>query len=95
MRYVLAVALLVSGLFFGDAWASSDKQMALEATISMEQAIRTAVASVPGGKPYDVDMDKENGHITYKIKIVDAANKTYKIHIDAQNGQLLEKKEKK
>ena len=66
--------------------------MALEATISMEQAIRTAVESVPGGKPYEVEMDKENGRITYKIEIVDAAGKTYKVRIDAQNGKLLEKK---
>ena len=92
MRYVLAVALLVSGLFFSDAWAKSDKQMALEATISMEQAIKTAVDSVPGGKPYDVDMDKENGHVTYKIEIVDAAKKSYKVYVDAQTGEIIEKK---
>jgi uncharacterized membrane protein YkoI len=92
MRYVLAIAILVSGLCFSDAWAKSEKQMALEATISMEQAIKTAVESVPGGKPYEVEMDKENGRITYKIHIVDAAKKTYKVRIDAQNGQLLEKK---
>jgi uncharacterized membrane protein YkoI len=92
MRYVLAIAILVSGLCFSDAWAKSDKQMALEATISMEQAIKTAINSVPGGKPYEVEMDREDGRLTYKIQIVDATNKTYKVRIDAQNGQLLEKK---
>lgn len=92
MRYVLAVAILVSGLFVSEAWAKSDKQMALDATIPMEQAIKTAVDSVPGGKPYEVEMDKEDGRITYKIQIVDAAKKTYKVRIDALNGQLLEKK---
>ncbi|HEV8243744.1 MAG TPA: PepSY domain-containing protein [Nitrospirales bacterium] len=91
MRYVLAIAILVSGLCFSDAWAKSDKQMALEATISMEQAIKTAVDSVPGGKPYEVEMDKENGRITYKIEIVDAAKKTYKVKVDAQTGKILEK----
>lgn len=92
MRYALAMAILVSGLFFGNAWAKSDKQMALDATIPMEQAIKTAVESVPGGKPYEVEMDNEDGRITYKIQIVDAAKKTYKVRIDAQNGQLLQKK---
>lgn len=92
MRYVLAVAILISGLFVSEAWAKSDKQMGLDATIPMEQAIKTAVDSVPGGKPYEVEMDKEDGRITYKIQIVDAAKKTYKVRIDAQNGQLLQKK---
>ncbi len=92
MRYALAVAMLVSGLVVSEAWAKSDKQMALEATIPMEQAIKTAVDTVPGGKPYEVEMDKEDGRITYKIQIVDAANKTHKVRIDAQTGQLLEKK---
>jgi uncharacterized membrane protein YkoI len=92
MRYVLAIAILVSGLYFGDAWAKSDKQMALEATVSMEQAIKTAVDSVPGGKPYEVDMEKENGRITYEIEIVDAAKKTYTVKVDAQTGKSLEKK---
>ena len=92
MRYVLAIAILVSGLCFSDAWAKSDKQMALEATISMEQAIKTAVESVPGGKPYEVEMEKESGRITYEISLVDAAKKTSKVKVDAQTGKILEKK---
>lgn len=92
MRYVLAIAILISGLSFSNAWALSDKDLALEATISMEQAIRIAVESVPGGKAYEVEMDKENGRPTYKIEIVDPARKTYKVRVDAQSGQLLTKR---
>ena len=93
MRYLLAAALLVTGLTFNDAaWAATEKTMGLEATISMEQALRTAIASVPDSKPYEVEMEKEDGRISYKIALVDPAKKTYKVLIDAQNGQLLKKK---
>lgn len=93
MRYVLAMAILVTGLSFSDAaWAVRDKDMALGAAISMEQAIKTAVESVPGGKAYAAEMDKEDGRGTYKIELVDPARKTYKVKIDATTGQLIEKK---
>jgi len=93
MRYVLAIAILVTGLSFSDAaWAVKDKDMALGAVISMEQAIRTAVESVPGGKAFEAEIDKEDGRATYKVELVDPARKTYRVRIDAQTGQLLEKK---
>ena len=92
MRYALAVAILISGLCINTAWAASDKELALEAAVPMEQAIATAVQTVPGGKPYDVDMSKESGRAAYKIEIVDPAKKTYKIWVDAFTGQIVEKK---
>ncbi|TLY37093.1 MAG: PepSY domain-containing protein [Nitrospirae bacterium] len=93
MRYALAIALLVAGLFVNNAWAASDKEMALEARIPMEQAIATAVQTVPGGKPYEIEMSKENGRATYKVEIVDPTKKTYKVWVDAFDGKIVQKKD--
>jgi len=88
MRYPLLVAAFVFALS-GAAWAASDKELALTATITMEEAIKTAVTSVPGGKPYEVEMTKKKGQVVYKIEIVDPSKNTHKIYVDAQSGKLV------
>ena len=88
MRYPLLVAAFVFALS-GAALAASDKELALTATISMEEAIKTAVTSVPGGKPYEVEMTKKKGQVVYKIEIVDQSKNTHKIYVDAQSGKLV------
>jgi uncharacterized membrane protein YkoI len=88
MRYPLLIAAFVFGLS-GAAWADSDKELALSATISMEQAIKAAVTSVPGGKPYEVEMTKKKGQVVYQVEIVDPSKKTHKVYVDANNGKLV------
>jgi len=88
MRYPLLVAAFVFALS-GAALAASDKELALTATITMEEAIKTAVTSVPGGKPYEVEMTKKKGQVVYKIEIVDPSKNTHKIYVDAQSGKLV------
>ena len=88
MRYPLIIAAFVFALS-GAAWAASDKELALTATVSMEDAIKTATSSVPGGKAYEVEMGKKKGQVVYKIEIVDQSKKTHKVYVDAQNGKLV------
>jgi uncharacterized membrane protein YkoI len=87
MRYPLLIAIFVLGL--GSAAWASDKNLALSATISMEEAIKTATATVPGGKPYEVEMGKKKGQAVYKVEIVDPSKNTHKIYVDAQTGKLV------
>lgn len=84
----MIVAMFMLAFFAVPAWAS-EKELALEATTSMEQAIRTAVESVPGGKPYEVELSKKKGQIVYKVDIVDANKKAHKVYVDAQTGKLI------
>ena len=88
MRYPLLIAAFVFGLS-GATWAASDKELALSATISMEEAIKTAASSVPGGKPYEVEMTKKKGQVVYKVEIVDPSKNTHKVYVDAHNGKLV------
>ena len=89
---MIAVALLM-GLSFGNAWAmfESDKKLSESATISLENAVKTAVGSVPG-KAVEVNMGKDDGRVVYKVEIIDSAGKSRHVYVDANNGNILQKK---
>ena len=90
MRYLLAIAVLTAGLV-GNVWAS-EKEKALDATISMEQAVRTATATQAGSKAYAVEMETEKGRIVYRVEIVAPDKTTQKVYVDAMNGNIIVKK---
>jgi uncharacterized membrane protein YkoI len=96
MRYLVAVAIFAASLmgnaWVGNVWGASEKQKALEATLSMEDAIRIAVQSQPGSKPYEVEMETENGRTTYRVQLVDTDKKKYKVYVDAHDGKIVAKK---
>ena len=70
------------------AWALFETNTDLIATakITLEEAVRHALLSVPG-KVVEAEIVKEDGRIVYEIEIVDRTNKTQKVYVDAQNGQ--------
>src|SRR5438445_4949495 len=90
MRYLLAIAVLTAGLV-GNVWAS-EKEKALDATISMEQAVRTATATQAGSKAYAVEMETEKGRVVYRVEIVAPDKTTQKVYVDAMNGNIVQKK---
>ena len=65
MRYVIAV-MLTASLGIGPAWAlfETNKQLAESATITMDQAVKTAVSAVPG-KAVEAQLGKEDGRTVY------------------------------
>jgi uncharacterized membrane protein YkoI len=91
MRYLLIIGIFALSLV-GNVWAESEKTKALEATVSMEDAIRIAVQSQPGSKPYEVAMETENGRVTYRVQLTDTDKKKYKVYVDAHDGKIVEKK---
>jgi uncharacterized membrane protein YkoI len=90
MRYLLAAAVLIVGLV-GNVWAS-EKEKALDATISMEQAIRTATGTQAGSKAYAVELETEKGRVVYRVEIVNPDKTTQKVYVDAMNGNIVLKK---
>lgn len=87
MKKVLAIALL-SGVVASPAWAlfETNKQLAATATVTLEEAVRHALKSVPG-KAVEAEIGKEDGRTVYEVEIIDVNNKTQKVYVDAQNGQ--------
>jgi uncharacterized membrane protein YkoI len=70
------------------AWALFETNTELVATakITLEEAIRHALQSVPG-KAVEAEIGKDDGRIVFEVEIVDQKNKTQKVYVDAQNGQ--------
>jgi uncharacterized membrane protein YkoI len=94
MRFIIIVTALVMGLSFGNAWAlfETDKKLSEKATITLESAVKTAVQSVPG-KAVEVNMGKDEGRVVYKVEIIESGSgKTRHVYVDAQNGNIVEKK---
>ncbi len=87
MKKVLAIALL-SGVVASPAWAlfETNKQLAATATVTLEEAVRQALKSVPG-KAVEAEIEKEDGRTVYEVEIIDVNNKTQKVYVDAQSGQ--------
>ena len=86
MRYA-AVSLLYA-CFLLAACASQDT-MAKNARISMQQAVRTAEASVPGAKAKQTHLETEGGRTVYEVELVDNTNNTRTVWVDAQNGRIV------
>lgn len=90
MRYVVALALAAS-LGVGQAWAlfETNKELADSAQITMDQAIKTAVAAVPG-KAVEAQLGKEDGRTVYEIDIIDSTSRKERtVYIDAQTGKTM------
>ena len=89
MRYIVALAVAAS-LSVGQAWAlfETNKELAESAQITMEQAIKTALAAVPG-KAVEAQLGKEDGRTVYEIDIIDSTKKERTVYVDAQSGKTM------
>jgi uncharacterized membrane protein YkoI len=89
MRYIVALAVAAS-LSVGQAWAlfETNKELAESAQITMDQAIKTAVAAVPG-KAVEAQLGKEDGRTVYEIDIIDSSKKERTVYVDAQSGKTM------
>ncbi len=88
MKKLLAITLL-SGVIASPAWAlfETNKDLIATAKITMEEALRSAVKAVPGGKAVEAEIGKEDGRTVYEVELIDANKKTQKVYVDAQTGQ--------
>ena len=86
MRYT-AVPLIFAFLML--AACASQETMAKNARISMQQAVRTAEASVPGAKAKETHLETEGGRTVYEVELVDNSNNTRTVWVDAQNGRII------
>ena len=88
MRY--AVLPLMFAFFMLTACAGQET-MAKTARISMQEAVRTAEASVPGGKAKETHLETEGGRTVYEVEMVDTTNNTRTVWVDAQTGRIVKR----
>lgn len=88
MRY--AVLPLMFAFLMLTACAGQET-MAKNARISMQEAVRTAEASVPGGKAKETHLETEGGRTVYEVEMVDTTNNTRTVWVDAQSGRIVKR----
>jgi uncharacterized membrane protein YkoI len=90
MHYAALVAALLMSISGSPAWAifETNKELAESAKIPMDQAVKAAIAAVPG-KAVEAQLGKEEGRTVYEVEIIDAAKKTHTVYVDAQTGKAI------
>jgi uncharacterized membrane protein YkoI len=89
MKKVFVAVVLMAGLMGSSAWAlfETNKELAKSATVTLDKAVQAAVAAVPG-KAVEAELSKEEGRTVYKVEIIDNANKTKTVYVDAQTMEI-------
>ena len=87
MLSLMVSVILVAALAAGPAWAlfETNKELVAGAKITMEEAIKSAIKTVPG-KAAEADLGKDDGRTIWKIEIIDNNNKSQTVYVDAQTG---------
>ena len=70
------------------------KKVLAASKITFAQAIATAKKKVEGGKPFEVEMELEDGKSIIEVELL-AGTKIMKVEIDAISGKVLEVEEEK
>ena len=95
-RAILTCALLsATGLALAQAAPKSDvpADLAKEAKVSLEEARKTALAAVSGGKVQSEELEREKGKFVYSFDIkVDKKSGVEEVGVDAMTGKIVEKK---
>ena len=91
MKYTWLGVLLAANLVLagcGMFSKSDDREYSEAAGISMERALRSAKAKVPG-KAVQAKLDKYEGRVVYKIDIIDSNDKKRQVYVNAENGKVI------
>ena len=84
--------LLATGLSFSAAVAADESPAALkaQAKITQEEASKTALAKVPGGKIKSSELEKENGKLVWSFDISMPKSKNItEVQVDAKTGKVV------
>lgn len=101
MRTWGIIAAGVVGLLFAlgsTAWAD-DKEgkitdLVKDATISIDQAIKTAAEKVPG-TVVEAELEKKHGKTVWEVEVLGADGTVTEVHIDAATGAVIDMEAKK
>jgi len=100
---IASIAFIGVAALAGPAW--SDKkgkheeegnvaEMAKEAKVTVDQAIKTATEKVHG-TVVEVELEKKHDKTIWEVEIVGADGKVSEIHIDAATGAVIDVEDKK
>ncbi len=88
----IAALAMIAGLGAGPVWAGEDDESLPDsmATISRDDAARTALARVPGGTLHDWELEREHGKLVWSFEINDPeSGKIAEVLVDARTGEFV------
>ncbi len=95
----LGAVLALSGPVLSDTKGGKKKdevkekiEMAGEAKISIDQAIKTASDKVPG-KVIEAELEKKHDKTVWEVEVVTGDNKVMEVHVDAASGSVIDVEE--
>ena len=95
-RSLIALAVGLALIAGGTAWAKSETkdklQMSQSATITIDQAIKTATDKVPG-KVIEAELEKKHDKAVWEVEIATADNKIMEVHVDSMSGSIIDVEE--
>jgi uncharacterized protein YpmB len=89
-----AVLLLVMVV---PAWSDDEgnmAEMAKSATVTIDQAIKTASEKLQG-TVVEAELEKKHDKIIWEVEVVAADGKVSEVHVDATSGAIIDVEEKK
>lgn len=100
MRYgitlIVTLALVVTSAV--SAWSKSKDakvaEMIKDATVTIDQAIKTGLEKVPG-TVVEAEIEKKHGKTVWEVEILGADGKMSEVHIDAATGAVIDVETKK
>ncbi len=63
--------------------------LAKDATVTIEQAIKTASEQVPG-TVVEAELERKHGKTVWEVEVLDADGKVTEVHIDAATGTVID-----
>lgn len=94
----LAVLVLAAGTMTMTDPASGEEhsklEMAAEAKVTIEEAIKTASDKV-SGKVIEAELEEKHHTLVWEVEIVTPENKVMEVHVDAKTGAVIDVEEEK
>jgi uncharacterized membrane protein YkoI len=84
--------LMVANSALGEE--QSKLKMAAAATVTIDEAIKTASEKI-AGKIIEAELEKKHNKLVWEIEMVTAENKVMEVHIDAETGAVIDVEEEK
>ncbi|MFM7841498.1 MAG: PepSY domain-containing protein [Nitrospira sp.] len=96
---LMGSSLLLAGPAWSDKKGKSEEEgnvadMVKGATVTADQAIRTATEKVPG-TVVEVELEKKHDKTIWEVEVVGADGKISEVHIDAATGAVIDVEAKK
>ena len=94
----LIVLLLGSGTLtpadsaFGEESAQNKIEIAAVATVTIDEAIKTASEKI-AGKIIEAELERKHDKVIWEVEVLTAENKVMEVHIDAQSGAVIDVEE--